>query len=322
MQYRQLGNAGLKVSELSFGSWLTFGDQIGIEGANACMRYAYEQGVNFFDNAEVYANGKAEEIMGQALKSFRRESLVVSTKIFWGGEGPNDVGLSRKHLLEGTRNSLKRLQLEYVDLLFCHRPDPSTPIEETVRAMDHLVRSGQALYWGTSEWSAQEIESAYQIAEQLGCIPPSMEQSLYNLFHRRRVEEEYTSLYKKYGMGLTTFSPLASGVLSGKYNKGTPKDSRLGKHPVWRSKDAEQRIQKVIALEPVAKSLQCTLSQLAIAWCLKNNNVSSVILGATNLKQLQENLAAVEVAERITEEELKAIAQICNMYKNEYTTAG
>lgn len=310
MEYRQLGKSGLKISSLSFGSWLTFGDQIGVQEAKVCMRYAFENGINFFDNAEVYANGKAEEIMGDVLKDFRRESFVVSTKIFWGGDGPNDVGLSRKHVLEGTRNSLKRLKLDYVDLLYCHRPDPSTPIEETVRAMDYLVRSGQALYWGTSEWSAEEIESAHQISKELGCIPPTVEQPQYNLFHHQRVEEEYAPLCAKYGMGLTTFSPLAFGILSGKYNQGMPAGSRLAENPMWRSEDMEQRIQKARALLPIAESLNCTLSQLAIAWCLKNIHVSSVIVGASNLEQLKENMLALPVVENLNEKILGEIKKL------------
>lgn len=310
MQYRQLGKAGLKVSALSFGSWLTFGEKIGLDEAKACMRYAFDQGINFFDNAEVYGNGRAELIMGEALKGFRREDVVVATKIFWGGKGPNDVGLSRKHLIEGTKNSLRRLQLDYVDMLFCHRPDPATPIEETVRAMDYLVRSGQAFYWGTSEWSAEQISAAYEIAEKLGCIPPSMEQSQYNLFHRDRIEQEYAQLYDKYGMGVTSFSPLASGLLSGKYNDGMPKEGRLVLYPEWRSPDMEQRIVKTRELASVVKSLECTLAQLAIAWCLKNSHVSSVIVGASSLDQLGENLKALTIAEQLNSDILQHIERV------------
>jgi voltage-dependent potassium channel beta subunit len=300
MQYRQLGKSGLKISALSFGSWLTFGEKIGLEEAKICLKHAYDHGVNFFDNAEVYRNGLSEEVMGKAIKAFRRESLVISTKIFWGGEAPNDVGLSRKHLIEGTRNSLKRLQLDYVDLLYCHRPDPTTPIEETVRAMDYLVREGLALYWGTSEWKAEEITMAYQLAKELGCIPPSMEQPQYNLFHRQRVEQEYMPLYAHYGMGTTTFAPLAFGLLSGKYNEGIPPDARLAQYPEWRAADMETRIDKVKNLVPIAKEQGCTLAQLAIAWCLKKPHVNSVILGASSLEQLKENLHSLNVAEQLT----------------------
>ncbi len=315
MQYRQLGKSGLKVSALSLGSWLTFGEKIGINEAKVCMRYAYDQGVNVFDNAEVYGDGKAEEIMGEVLKEFQRESIIVSTKIFWGGKSPTEIGLSRKHLIEGTKKSLRRLQLEYVDLLFCHRPDPSTPIEETVRAMDYLIRSGQALYWGTSEWSAQEIFSAYQIAEKLGCVPPTMEQPQYNLFHRYRIEQEYKTLYEQYGMGTTTFAPLAFGLLSGKYNADIPEDSRLGRYPMWRSPDMEQRVQKVKELAIISKEMGSTLAQLAIEWCLKNHNVSSVIVGASTLEQLIENLKAVEVVKHLTQPISHEIEMICELEK-------
>lgn len=307
MQYRHLGRAGIKISALSFGSWLTFGDQLGVKEAKACMKYAYEKGVNFFDTAEVYAQGQAEIIMGEALKEFKREDLVISTKLFWGGNGPNDVGLSRKHLLEGTKNSLKRLQLDYVDLIYCHRPDPNTPIEETVWAMDYLVRAGYAFYWGTSEWSAEQINQAYEIAQQHQCIPPTMEQPQYNLFHRQRVEEEYAPLYSKYQLGTTIWSPLDKGVLSGKYNLGIPSHSRLDIQPQWRGQDLEKRIEKVKALVPIAENLGCSLAQLAIAWCLKNPNVSSVILGASKVTQLEENLKALEVVERIDEGIMKTI---------------
>ena len=229
MQYNKLGKAGIRISEISFGSWITFGKQIDLNQVKTLMHTAFDHGINFFDNAESYAHGDAETLMGKAIKEFRREDLVISTKIFWGGNGPNDTGLSRKHLIEGTKNSLRRMQFDYVDLLYCHRPDPNISIEETVLAMDHLVRSGLAFYWGTSEWSADQIEEAYITAEKLNCIKPSMEQPKYNLFFRDHLEKDYLKIFEKYGMGTTTWSPLASGILSGKYNQGIPRDSRLAK---------------------------------------------------------------------------------------------
>jgi voltage-dependent potassium channel beta subunit len=303
MQYNYLGKSGLQISELSFGSWLTFNrNKLDIEKARECMHYAFGQGVNFFDNAEVYGNGEAEIIMGKALKDFAREEIVVSTKIFWGGDKPNTFGLSRKHLIEGTKNSLKRLQLNYVDLLYCHRPDPNTPIEEIIRAMDYLIKSGCVFYWGTSEWSAEQIDSAYQIAKEINCIPPSMEQPEYNLFHRNRVEVEYSPLYKKYGLGITIWGPLAFGLLTGKYNEGIPHGSRLAVEPVWRSKDMDARIAKVKKLVPIAKELDCTLAQLALAWCLMKPHISTVIMGASSLHQLRENFQAIKVKAQLTEE--------------------
>jgi voltage-dependent potassium channel beta subunit len=310
MRYNRLGRAGLKVSELSFGSWVTFGDQLDLEGAKACMRQAFELGVNFFDNAEVYADGLAESIMGIALEEYRREDLVVSTKIFWGGKGPNDRGLSWKHLVEGTHASLRRLQLEYVDLLFCHRPDEEVPVEETVRAMDHLVRSGRAFYWGTSEWSAEQIEGAQRAARELGCIPPVVEQPEYNLFHRRRVEKEYAPLYEKHGLGTTIWSPLASGVLTGKYNDGIPAGSRLERVEWLRKVCTPERIEKVRRLSVLARELDCSMAQLALAWCLTNPDVSTVITGATSEAQVRENLGAAEVRERLTPEVLADIDAI------------
>jgi voltage-dependent potassium channel beta subunit len=310
MEYRQLGKAGIRLSALSFGSWLTFGDQVGFKEAKSLMHFAFDQGVNFFDNAEGYGHGQAEIIMGDALKSFRREDLVISTKIFWGGKGINDQGLSRKHLIEGTKNSLKRFQLDYVDLLYCHRPDPMTPIEETVCAMNDLIRGGYALYWGTSEWSAEQIDMAYKLSYQLHCIPPSMEQPRYNMFYRHRVEQEYVPLYSRHGMGITTWSPLSSGLLSGKYNFGLPSEARLTKYPQWRENDMEDRLEIVGALIPIAQELDCTLAQLAIAWCLKNPHVSSVILGATKEAQLSENLGAIHVVGLLDDNILKRIDTI------------
>lgn len=302
MEYRNLGKSGLKVSSLSFGSWITFGKNLDLDAARECMRIAYEAGVNFFDTAEVYANGIAEMILGELIKDYRRESLVISTKIFWGGNGPNDEGLSHKHLMEGLHNSLKRLQLEYVDLLFCHRPDPNTPIEETVRAMDILVRSGKIFYWGTSEWSASQIEEAHRIARQIGATPPLMEQPEYHLFHRNRVEEEYRPLYEKYGMGTTIWSPLDSGILTGKYNAGIPAESRLARESYLQQRLSSQKIEKVKKLGKIAEQLDCSLAQLAIAWCLKNPRVSTVITGASSSHQMQENLAALGVVRQISED--------------------
>lgn len=310
VDYRRLGKAGIKLSELSFGSWVTFGNELDLKGAKACIHTAFDQGVNYFDNAEAYAGGLSEILMGEAIKEFRRENLVISTKIFWGGKGPNDQGLSWKHLVEGTKRSLMRLQLDYVDLLFCHRPDPETPIEETVRAMDHLIKSGLVFYWGTSEWSVNDIEEAHRIAAEINAIPPTMEQPEYNLFHRKRVEEEYYTLYEKYGMGITVWSPLESGILSGKYNKGVPVNSRFHRHPELSSRLNTEKIAKVIALEPIAAELNCTLSQLAIAWVLRNPNVSSVITGATNVEQLKENLKSIELKQKLDSTVLKRISKI------------
>lgn len=310
MQYNKLGRNGIRLSELGLGSWITFAKQIGASEAQEFMHLAFDHGINFFDNAEGYAHGEAEILMGKAFKEFRREDLVISTKIFWGGNGPNDTGLSRKHLLEGTKNSLKRLQLDYVDLLFCHRPDPETPIEETVLAMDYLVQHGYALYWGTSEWSEAQIETAYQLAEQLGCIKPSMEQPKYNMFFRDHLEKEYLSLFKKYGMGTTIWSPLASGVLSGKYHHGIPQESRLAKEAWLIPNNFQEQVEKTILLSKIAKDLECTMSQLAIAWCLKNPHVTSVITGATKKEQLLENLGATEVKLKLTADIMSAIHKI------------
>ena len=310
MQYNKLGRAGIRLSEISFGSWITFGKQIGLSEVKTLLHAAFDHGINFFDNAEGYAHGEAETLMGKAIQEFRREDLVISTKIFWGGNGPNDTGLSRKHLIEGAKNSLKRLQLEYVDLLFCHRPDPHTPIEETVLAMDYLVREGLVFYWGTSEWSATQIEAAYKSAETLNCIKPTMEQPKYNMFFRDHLEKDYLPLFKKYGLGTTIWSPLASGILSGKYNHGIPRDSRLAKEAWLVPDNFMQLIEKTKQLEELAKELACTLSQLALAWCLHNPNVSTVITGATKMEQLIENLGALDVKPKLTPDILKKIDAI------------
>ena len=315
MNYRRLGSAGLKISELSLGSWVTYGGQVGEEVAVKCMSAAYEAGVNFLDNAEAYAGGNAEVVMGNVIKKmgWRRESLIVSSKVFWGGEGPNDVGLSRKHIFEACRNSLRRLQLDYLDLFFCHRPDPNTPIEETVRAMDDLIHQEKILYWGTSEWSAAEIMRAHALAREHGLTPPQMEQPQYNMFHRDRVEKEYLPLYRELGLGTTIWSPLASGVLTGKYNKGIPPNTRAtlkGFEWLRNSVITPERIEKVRQLQPVADDLGCSMAQLAIAWCLRNPNVSTVITGASGPEQVAENMKAVEVAPRLTSDMMERIEQI------------
>lgn len=316
MEYRRLGRSGLKVSALSFGSWVTFGNQLNVEGARQCMYRAHDHGVNFFDNAEAYANGVSESIMAQALKHFRREELVVSTKIFWGGSGVNQTGLSRKHLMEGTKNSLRRLELDYVDLLFCHRPDPDTPIEETVLAMNDLVRAGYAFYWGTSEWSADELEEAHRIAAEYKVIGPTMEQPQYNMLWRTRFEKEYAPIFEKYGMGTTIWSPLASGLLTGKYNDGIPEGSRLANQK-WLKDSFEKRgllqddfIGRLKRLGAIAQELSCTQAQLSLAWCLKNPNVSTVITGASTVEQVDENMKALDVAAKIDDTIMRKIDEI------------
>ncbi|MBI3763795.1 MAG: aldo/keto reductase [Chloroflexi bacterium] len=316
MNYRRLGSAGLKLSELSLGTWVTFGQQVEEDLAQECMTAAYDAGVNFFDCAEAYAGGKAEIVLGNVLKKtgWRRSSYVVSTKFFWGlHEGPNErYTLSRKRLMEGIAGSLKRLQLDYVDLIFCHRPDTETPIEETVRAMDDIIHRGLALYWGTSEWSAAQIVQAYGIARQYGLYPPQMEQPQYHMLHRERVEKEYAPLYKEIGLGATIWSPLASGILTGKYNDGFPADARISlKGYEWlRDEVASDKIEKVRQLQPVARDLGCTMAQLALAWCLKNPNISAVITGASRVSQIRENLKAIEVAEKLTPDVMQRIEAI------------
>lgn len=307
MRYNKLGKSGLRVSEISFGSWITFAKQIGFNEVKEFLHLAHDLGINFFDNAEGYAHGEAEILMGKVLKDFRREDLVISTKIFWGGNGPNDTGLSRKHLIEGTRNSLKRLQLDYVDLLFCHRPDPDTPLEETLLAMDYLIRSGHALYWGTSEWPAELIDEAYKLAEKMNCIKPITEQPRYNMFARERVEIEYKPLFDKYGMGTTIWSPLASGILSGKYEHGIPQDSRLAKEAWLIPNNFQELVEKTISISRIAKELGCSTAQLAIAWCLRNPRVSTVITGATKKEQLLDDLNAIEIKPQLTEDILHKI---------------
>ncbi len=311
MEYRRLGSAGLKVSAISIGSWATFGDNVDEATSKAVLHAALDAGVNFIDNAEVYENGKSTAVIGKFTKDLRRESLVLSTKVFWGGDGPNDSGLSRKHIVEGLHLELKRLQTDYVDLLFCHRPDLNTPIAETVWTMDNLIRQGKVLYWGTSEWDAQQLTEAWAIAQQHHLLPPQMEQPEYNLLHRERVEKEYAPLYALMGLGTTVWSPLAAGVLTGKYNTGDAK-TRTGFDEKW---FAEMRLKpenlaKVGQLMPLASDLGCTMAQLALAWCLKNPNVSTAITGATKPAQITENLKALDVLPKLTSEVMAKIEAV------------
>src|SRR5512133_3196817 len=317
MEYRHLGKAGIRVSELSFGSWVTFHNQADVNAAVEMMAAAYDAGVNFFDNAEVYAGGKSEDVMGAALKQlgWRRSSYLISTKFYWGiQEGVNEKNtLNRKRLIEGINGSLQRLQLDYVDLIYCHRPDPTTPIEETVWAMHNIIEWRKAMYWGTSEWSAAEIVAALEIAERHHLHKPVTEQPIYNLFDRQRFTPEYERVYKDYGYGTTTWSPLASGLLTGKYSKGIPADSRGALTGYdWLRKDLtdQEKLAKVQALEAIAQELNCKLSQLALAWCLKNPFVSTVITGASRVEQVHENMKASEVAPKLTPELLERIDAI------------
>lgn len=317
MEYRRLGKSGLQVSALSLGSWLTFGQQISDKTADELMGIAYDAGVNFFDNAEGYAEGKSEEVMGKILKSHKweRESFVVSSKVFFGTEnkGPNRVGLSRKHVIEACNAALRRLQVDYLDLYFCHRPDKNTPVEETVWAMNTLLQQGKILYWGTSEWSASEIMEAIRVAKQYNLIGPTMEQPQYNLLERNKMENEYLLLFKEYGLGTTIWSPLASGLLSGKYTSGNTKDTRLELKGMEWLKDAvlnEEKLKKAEKLQGLADQLNVPLAKLSLAWCLKNQNVSTVILGASKTAQLKENLTTLEVLPLLTEEVLTKIEDI------------
>lgn len=318
MEYRYLGKSGLKVSALSFGSWVTFHDQIGENVAYQCMKEAYDAGVNFFDNAEIYANGQSEVLMGKVLKKtgWKRSDLVLSTKIFWGGEGPNDKGLSYKHLIEGTDAALKRMQVDYVDLIFCHRPDIHTPIEETVRAMNHIINQGKAFYWGTSEWTAQQIIEAYGIARREHLIPPLMEQPEYNMFRRDKIEKEFLPLYKEIGLGTTIWSPLASGLLTGKYVDAVPDDSRIHlKGYEWLKdiilgEEGQMKNAKVKKLIPVAEELGITMTEMALAWTLKNPNVSTVITGASKPEQVKQNMKALDAVEKLTDDVMGRIEEI------------
>lgn len=320
MNYRRLGSAGLKLSELSLGSWVTFGTQVDEDNAYECMKAAYDAGVNFFDNAEAYGGGKAETMMGKVFKrtGWRRASYVVSTKFYWGlNDGPNERNtLNRKYLLQAIDDSLARFQLDYVDLIFCHRPDPNTPIEETVRAMHDIITQGKALYWGTSEWGADQIKQAWEIAERHHLHKPQMEQPQYNMLWRDRVEKEYAPLYKEIGLGLTIWSPLASGLLTGKYNQGVPQDSRAnlpGYEWLRNNINNPERLNAVRALQPVADELGGSMAQLALAWCVKNPNVSTVITGASRADQVKENMKTLDIVPKLTDE---VMARIDGILKN------
>ncbi|XP_057277684.1 voltage-gated potassium channel subunit beta-1 isoform X1 [Pezoporus wallicus] len=308
MPHRNLGKSGLRVSCLGLGTWVTFGGQISDEVAEQLMTIAYESGVNLFDTAEVYAAGKAEVILGNILKKkgWRRSSLVITTKLYWGGKAETERGLSRKHIIEGLKASLQRLQLEYVDVVFANRPDNNTPMEEIVRAMTHVINQGMAMYWGTSRWSAMEIMEAYSVARQFNMIPPVCEQAEYHLFQREKVEVQLPELYHKIGVGAMTWSPLACGIISGKYGNGVPESSRAAlkcyqwlKEKIISEEGRKQQV-KLKDLSPIAVRLGCTLPQLAVAWCLRNEGVSSVLLGSSNPEQLIENLGAIQVLPKMT----------------------
>ena len=322
MEYRKLGKSGLKVSELSFGSWVTFNTQVDTKLAEDMFKVCFDSGINFFDNAEGYDRGKSEEVMGQALKSINepRDSYCVSSKVFFSSSPnpkPTQLGLSKKHVTEACHQAMKRLQVDYLDLYFCHRADPDTPIGETVWAMHNLITQGKVLYWGTSEWTAEEITEAYEFAENNHLTPPTMEQPQYNLLDRKRFEVEYDSIFRKYQMGTTIWSPLASGALTGKYLDGIPEGSRatlkgyewLKKHMID-SERGQARMDKVRNLKPIADELGVSLSKMSIAWCLLNPNVSTVILGASRIDQLKENLEALEVVPLLTEDIQKKLAGI------------
>ncbi|KAI0389506.1 putative voltage-gated K channel beta subunit [Xylariaceae sp. FL0594] len=327
MTYRFLGRSGLQVSAISVGGWLTYGGYTEQEKSFECMKAAYDCGVNFFDCAEAYSGGKSEEVMGQAIKKYgwKRNDLVISTKLYWGGafgDNPvNNKGLSRKHILEGMDASLKRLGLDYVDLIYAHRPDRQTPMEETVRAFNHLINTGKALYWGTSMWNADEIAQAWRYADKLGLIGPVMEQPEYNMLSREKVELEYAHLYREVGLGLTVFSPLRQGLLSGKYRDGVPENSRFAQQQVefiagwWKRTGKEQFdeiVKQINQLEPIADELGVKMSTLALAWVLKNPNVSSAITGASSIDQIYENVRAVAVVDKLTPEIMQRIDTILN----------
>lgn len=317
MEYNNLGKSGLKVSRLSLGSWLTFGKLIDDKVSEKLMHYAYDNGVNFFDNAEIYARGKSEKVMGKILhkSGWSRDSFIVSSKVFFGtgGQWPTQKGLNRKHVFEACHQALKRLQVDYLDLYFCHRPDKSTPIEETVWAMHQLIMQGKILYWGTSEWSAQEIMEAHFFAKQNHLIGPIVEQPEYNMFARKKVEVEFAQLYKTVGLGTTIWSPLASGILTDKYLNKFPKGTRLGVEGLEWLKEknvTEEKLSKVTALNELANELDMSLPVMSLAWCLKNENVSTVILGASKMSQLKENIKSIDVLSQMDESVMERIEKV------------
>lgn len=318
MEYRRLGKSGLKLSELSLGSWVTFGNQVDGKDALDLMALAYDAGINFFDNAEIYEQGRSEVVMGEALRKlgWSRDTYLLSSKVFRGGEKPTQNGLSRKHVFDACHAALRRLQVDYLDLYFCHRPDVDTPIEETVRAMHDLVAQGKVMYWGTSEWSAQQLTEAWAVAKELRITPPQMEQPQYNLFERQKVEADYAPLYDLMGLGTTIWSPLKGGVLTGKYNDGIPADSRMSLpgyewlKAQWDSEEGRRQIDKVRALSALADEVGMPVHHLAILWCLANPRVSSVLLGASRPAQLADNLKALESRDKLTPEVIARIEAI------------
>jgi Predicted oxidoreductases (related to aryl-alcohol dehydrogenases) len=318
MEYRRLGKSGLKVSEFSLGSWVTFGKQVDEKDAMDIMALAYDEGINFFDNAEGYEAGVSEALMGEALKKlgWGRDTYAVSSKVFWGGTKPTQKGLSRKHVTDACHAALKRLQVDYLDLYFCHRPDVDTPIEETVWAMHNLITQGKVLYWGTSEWNAQQLTEAYAVARSLGISPPVMEQPQYNLFVRQKVEADYLPLYDLMGLGTTIWSPLASGILTGKYNDGIPADSRLNLPGYewlkqrWESEEGKQQLEKIKQLANLGEEIGLPIHHLALLWCLANPHVSTVILGASKKSQLEDNLSALKSKDKLTPDVLARIEEI------------
>jgi voltage-dependent potassium channel beta subunit len=318
MEYRKLGKTGLKISELSYGSWVTFGNQLDVKKASELMAYCFDKGINFFDNAEAYKQGQSEVIMGEVIKklNWTRYSFIVSSKVFWGGERPTQKGLSHKHIKDACENALSRLQVDYLDLFFCHRPDPDTPIEETVRAMHTLILQGKICYWGTSEWSAVQISDAFRISRELGFTPPTMEQPEYNMFARDRVEREYVSLFENELLGTTTWSPLASGLLTGKYNHGMPDDTRTSLpnyefiRKRFESDDFKKRYETVKKLTELSAEVGISLAKLSICWCLRNKNISTVILGASKKSQLEENIDAINHKEKLSDEVQKKISTL------------
>ena len=321
MEYRRLGKSGLRVSLLSIGSWVTFSNQVDVDAGSKILGAAYDGGMNFFDNAEAYAAGQSEVIMGKVLKKmgWRRDTYIVSSKVYWSAvqnPKPTQVGLSRKHVIEACNQALERLQVDYLDLYFCHRADPNVPVEETVRAMSDLITQGKVLYWGTSEWTGSQIMEAYSVARQYNLVPPTMDQPQYNMLERTKVELDYARLYREIGLGTTIWSPLASGILTGKYNQGIPDDSRLALPGYeWLRRrlsgpEGEAYLEKVRKLTQFAADLGTNMTLLALAWCARNPNVSTVITGASRVEQVQENLKALDVLPLLTDEVMGKIDEI------------